>query len=143
MVGTVKGNSKGNVKGNNKGKDSVDCWECDTLGKDVTTTPEQMTSSTKFQDKVYPSIQGDLVTHHNGDNMKRVYFDKFHGFPVTHLGHDDIEEAGRGRLHGDFIESQLDTCIHSSTDNGDNSVSRIQTFVSTNNPGVKNVKLGG
>ena len=93
MVGTVKGNSKGNVKGNSKGNDSVDCWECDTLGKDVTTTPEPMTSSTKFQDEVHPSIhrlRGNLVTYQNGDNMKRVHFDKFHGFPVTHLGHDDI-----------------------------------------------------
>merc|ERR1712240_712253 len=103
MVGTVKEN------GNNKGNDSVDCCECDTMGKGVTTTPEPMISSTKFQDEIYPSIRGDLVTHHNGDNVKRVH-DKFHGFP------DYIEKAGRSRLHGDFIESQLDTRIHSSTD---------------------------
>ena len=72
--------------------------------------------------------------------MRRVQFDEFHGFPVTHFGDDDIEEAGRGRLHGDFIESQLDTRILSSTDNGDDGVSKILTVVSTNNPGVKNGK---
>ena len=102
-----------------------------------------MTSSTKFQDEVHSSIhrfRGNLVTHHNGDNMKRVHFDEFHGFPVTHFGDDSIEEAGRGRLHGDFIESQLDTCIHSSTDNGDDNVSKILTVVSTNNPEIKNVE---
>ena len=70
----------------------------------------------------------------------RYNFDKFHGFPVTHFGDDDIEEAGRGRLHGDFIEPQLDTCIHSYTDNGDENASKTLTVVSTNNPEIKNIE---
>ena len=39
-----------------------------------------------------------------------------------------------------YINSQLDTSIFSSTDNGDDNLSKILTVVSTNNPEVKNVK---
>ena len=97
---------------------------------------EPLTSPTKLQDEVHPSIhrlRENSVTHQNGDNMKRVH-NGFRGFP------GDTEEAGRGRLHGDFIKSQLDTFIHSPTDNRDDSVFKILTVVSTNNPGVRNVK---
>merc|ERR1712240_873791 len=38
------------------------------------------------------------------------------------------------------IGFKLDTCIHSSTDNGDDNLSKILTVGSTNNPEVKNVE---
>ena len=38
------------------------------------------------------------------------------------------------------IGSKLDTCIHSSTDKGDDNLSKILTVGSTNNPEVKNVE---
>ena len=83
---------------------------------------EHVTSAVKLQDEVHPSIRGDLVTHQIGDNVKRVH-NEFHGFP------DDIQEAERGRLHGDSIKSQLGTFIHPPTENRDNSVFKIREFV--------------
>ena len=83
---------------------------------------KHVTSAVKLQDEVHPSIRGDLVTHQIGDNVKRVH-NEFHGFP------DDIQEAERGRLHGDSIKSQLGTFIHPPTENRDNSVFKIREFV--------------